>query len=316
MNEVLKSFLDNIFKQLPHTTEMEKLKTNLETNMHEKYVSYLKEGKTDNEAIGLVISEFGSIDEIIEEYGINLEQPRIKELEETEVFEIIRAYHKYSNLIGFGVLILITMFGILLGGYLMFKNEPNISLYLIAVLIVCLLPALALIISSSIILSPFTKTLSNEQQLTTLTKEKVKKLQKDFFAKYATAITIAVILCVTGMIAFIIGFSEEEMLYFLIPIGTFIISIGVYLFIKYGNLYNTYNRLLADRYKNKINQKAEKAIDTVAGIYWTIVVAIYLATGFIWELWHINWVIFPIMGVLFGGVTVIIEAKYNKREDE
>ncbi len=39
--------------------------------MEDKYTELIKDGKTENEAVGIVISEFGNLDELAEELGIS-----------------------------------------------------------------------------------------------------------------------------------------------------------------------------------------------------------------------------------------------------
>ena len=38
--------------------------------MEDKYTELIREGRTENEAIGIVISEFGNLDELAEDLGI------------------------------------------------------------------------------------------------------------------------------------------------------------------------------------------------------------------------------------------------------
>ena len=46
------------------------LKEEILSNMEEKYRELKKQGHSENEAIGTVISEFGNIDELVRELGI------------------------------------------------------------------------------------------------------------------------------------------------------------------------------------------------------------------------------------------------------
>ena len=55
-----------------------KARLQITENMEEKYEQLIAEGKNENEALGIVISEFGSIEEIKKELGID-EEGKIKE---------------------------------------------------------------------------------------------------------------------------------------------------------------------------------------------------------------------------------------------
>ncbi|MFB9276189.1 permease prefix domain 1-containing protein [Cohnella cellulosilytica] len=60
-----------MFAGLPRNPELMRLKQELLTGMEEKYLELKREGKSENEAIGIVISEFGNIEELTAELGID-----------------------------------------------------------------------------------------------------------------------------------------------------------------------------------------------------------------------------------------------------
>ncbi len=68
--ETIKTYLENMFRNLPKTNEIERLKNELLSNMEDRYNELKNEGKRENEAVGVVISEFGNIDELMEEMNI------------------------------------------------------------------------------------------------------------------------------------------------------------------------------------------------------------------------------------------------------
>ena len=53
--ETIKNYLENMFSGLPRTDEMTKLKNDIYENMNDKYQELKAEGKSENEAIGIVI---------------------------------------------------------------------------------------------------------------------------------------------------------------------------------------------------------------------------------------------------------------------
>lgn len=68
--DTIRIYLENMFARLPGTPEIMKLENDMLHTMEDKYEELKKEGKSENEAIGIVISEFGNIDELIEELGL------------------------------------------------------------------------------------------------------------------------------------------------------------------------------------------------------------------------------------------------------
>ena len=68
--ETIKNYLETMFSTLPNTYEVQKAKKELAQMMEDKYTELINDGKTDNEAVGIVISEFGNLDELAEDLGI------------------------------------------------------------------------------------------------------------------------------------------------------------------------------------------------------------------------------------------------------
>lgn len=69
--ETIKTYIENMFLNLPSTAEVQRAKRELLCMMEDKYTELKEEGKTENEAVGIVISEFGNLDEIAESLGIS-----------------------------------------------------------------------------------------------------------------------------------------------------------------------------------------------------------------------------------------------------
>ncbi len=68
--QIVKNYLDTMFQNLPKTEKVFKAKQELYQMMEDKYTELLDAGKSENEAVGTVISEFGNLDEIADSLGI------------------------------------------------------------------------------------------------------------------------------------------------------------------------------------------------------------------------------------------------------
>ncbi len=68
--ETILNYLDNMFANYQQTSEVLRAKKDLAEMMEDKYNELIAEGKIENEAIGIVISEFGNIQELAEELEI------------------------------------------------------------------------------------------------------------------------------------------------------------------------------------------------------------------------------------------------------
>ena len=68
--EAIRNYLETMFLNLPNTPEVYKAKNELWQMMEDKYTELKNEGKSENEAVGTVIAEFGNLDELAEDLGI------------------------------------------------------------------------------------------------------------------------------------------------------------------------------------------------------------------------------------------------------
>ena len=69
--ETIRNYLETMFAGLPNTPEVLRARDELWQMMEDKYSELIAEGKSENAAIGTVISEFGNLDEIAGELGLD-----------------------------------------------------------------------------------------------------------------------------------------------------------------------------------------------------------------------------------------------------
>jgi hypothetical protein len=94
------------------------------------------------------------------------------------------------------------------------------------------------------------------------------------------------------------------------------VAMAVYIFIYFGKIKENYKRLLClDEYSKPYKQKQEeqRVTNIVASIVWPIAVVIYLISGFIFNAWAINWIIFAIVGISFGAFSAAYVALKEKK---
>ncbi|HEY5583220.1 MAG TPA: permease prefix domain 1-containing protein [Ruminiclostridium sp.] len=312
--ETIKNYLNNMFTNLPKSNQMLKLKNDLLSNMEDKYNELKNDGKSENEAIGIVISEFGNIDELISELGIDLGSegiilPTITE-EEAEDFMVDKK--RFGLLIGIGVflcimgpamLILITQLigdGIIDKG---FSSNVGDMLGIIA-LFIMIVPAIAIFIYSGMKLEKY-KYLEGGFDLSTHLKASIQQENNAFTSPYILSVIIGVCLCLLSPVAVLVmGVFKYRAPSYGVVILLVIVAIAVFIFIYYGCIKESFSILLKiDDYKkgNKEQDKEEnKVIGAVAAIVWPLAVCIFLISGFVFNQWRINWIIYPITALLFG----------------
>lgn len=70
--EAIREYLNNMFMSLPETPAVLRAKAELMEMMEDKYEELISEGKSEKEAVGTVISEFGNLEELADELGIQM----------------------------------------------------------------------------------------------------------------------------------------------------------------------------------------------------------------------------------------------------
>ncbi|WP_309128962.1 permease prefix domain 1-containing protein [Microbacterium sp.] len=68
---VITAYLDTMFSAHPQTPRMLEAKAELQAMMEDAYASLIAAGRSENEAVGQVISDFGNIDEVAPVLGIS-----------------------------------------------------------------------------------------------------------------------------------------------------------------------------------------------------------------------------------------------------
>lgn len=121
--KIIEEFIDSLFSGVVETSETKQLKADLLANAEDRYEDLLSQGKSENEAIGTIISEFGTIDELMEE--LNLENKQVDETNDSmnglpeisveEGLDYLAVQRKGAIQIGLGVVAIMVGVGLLVG---------------------------------------------------------------------------------------------------------------------------------------------------------------------------------------------------------
>lgn len=317
--ETIKNYLENMFKALPKTEKNLKLKTELFSNMEEKYNELKADGKTENEAIGIVIAEFGNIEELIEdtEFNFNEDNKNLPELTLAEADKFLITKKKSSILVGIGVVLCI-LGGVSLISLTQLIEDQRIFQTLtkgfrdilpISSVILIAIPAVILFIYSGIMLEKYKFIDNGLFQISPITKAILSEKQGSFSKKYKIALIIGVSLCILSPLAIFIGSAlGESTSSYGVCVLLLIIAIAVFLFIRFGSIEDSYKKLLQTDEYSPAKMKNGKVIGAVASVIWPLATCCFLLGGFIFGAWATCWIIFPITGILFGGFCSIYNA--------
>lgn len=308
--DTIQSYVESVFVNLPRTPEMMRLKEEMLSNMEDKYLELKEAGQSENEAIGTVLSEFGNIDEIVEEYELEHEDTsdEVIYFSEEETEEFLNHRTKFAMGIALGVFLCILAPAVLLLLQGMYHLVPFLQVMSEDTMnILSLIPfflMIAIAVGMFIVLGMKEDQYKLEYRSITLERSTRNYLQREkteFQPRFAKAIASGVGLCILAPISLLIAtlFLGDENGIAVVFLLSFVAA-GVFLFVFYGIQYATYERLLAEGDYTPEKLKVEKTSENIAGIVFPIAGGIYVISGFLFDAWGTAWIIFPIAGISFA----------------
>lgn len=224
----IRMYVENSFAALPRTKDVIDMKLNIIESMEERYHTLLAEGKNENEAFGVVIAEFGSIEDIREELNLQEAPPEVYSAPFPAIPEDFRQRYEEFN----------RMYSVAIAAGVVF----------------CIL---------SIVVQQILESIFSDGPISTV----------GFFLMIAAGVCIFIVFGLQK------SHYEEEM--------------------------QRYTAITADHSYVRPEKKRDSLSERLCGAIMLTATAIYLLLGFVANLWHPGWVVFPIGGILCGIVSVL-----------
>lgn len=133
----------------------------------------------------------------------------------------------------------------------------------------------------------------------------VSKKKEEFADTFRKYIAIGVTLCIVGVIPLIMmdAFGASELMEVIgLVVLLVLVATGVNMIVWSSIIQGSYQKLLQEGDYSIEKKNTNRKLEWVAGVYWCLVVAIYLGISFYFMNWHISWVIWPVAGVLYGAI--------------
>lgn len=316
--ETIKNYLESMFLGLPNTPEVQKAKFELGNMMEDKYAELINEGKTNNEAIGIVISEFGNLEELSFDLGIDNfmreGNPEVgRQITLSEAKDYLREKGNQSMMIAVGVMLCImSVIGPIMTSS--FFNPIGDSVG-VAIMFIMIAAAVGLFVLSGIYINKWEyfkkETCHTDFETTSYVHEK----NEEFRVTYGLMLTIGIILCVLSFIPVIIldnvgVFYKQSILFSNLGATSLfvMVGIGVFLIVAAGVKKSGYTNLLnineketvggnyvPNQGKGKLNNKT---VESIMSVYWPTVTCIYFIWSFLTYDWGITWIIWLVAGVV------------------
>ncbi|MDD2521846.1 MAG: permease prefix domain 1-containing protein [Anaerolineaceae bacterium] len=326
--DTIKSYLDNMFINLPKTPEVLGAKDELFRMMGDKYNQLRSEGRTENEAIGQVIAEFGDLEKLAPRLGIGQEVNILESAESNEVSMTDEDVQRYlavtresSRLIAGGVALI--LFGVMVLIFLQAIADRGLLAENIAQAIgvggLLLLVAIAvyMFIMGGMRVDQYENLETKFVRIDPYLRNRIKLQKDEYIPTFGRMIASGVFLMMLGVIMLvtvaILDIADDFVLGLLVVGLLAMIAIAVSLFITSGMKKSTYDKLLNEGDYTRRRKAEANVLEPIAGLYWTLVLGGYLAWSFLGNAWVISWVVWPLAGVLFATISIIVSMTRRHR---
>ncbi len=315
--ETIRNYLESMFANLPDNPEVRRAKNELWQMMEDKYEELTKNGASENEAVGQVISEFGNLDELKD--MLNISEALVPVEEDTVerrmlLLDEVRDYLHFGSIRSFAValgvaLCILSIIGPIAADEFLRDNSPLGILWMFFFIIF----AVGLFVVMGVVGKTWEYIEKDPCSIDFATSAFVENEKSRFNMSYTIQLTIGIILCcICWMPAAVMdGFSGTGFLVrradTLSAIMLFtIVALGVFLIVHAGIMRGCYNTVLKvnDRktmsgsYVKSEERYKDPRMDTFMELYWPTVKSIYLIWSFLTFKWWKTWIIWPVAGIL------------------
>lgn len=144
------------------------------------------------------------------------------------------------------------------------------------------------------------------------------KGKESFSTIYNLGTTAGTVLCILGVVPLMLSaaFSASDMVYLYgVCILLAVVAVAVVLFVWVGSIQGGYDRLLQEGDYTVEKKAVARKTSFFPGVFWCLVVAIFLACGFYWDDWKLAGLIWPVAALLFVAVQSIVNAIARARQE-
>lgn len=123
---------------------------------------------------------------------------------------------------------------------------------------------------------------------------------------FTSRLIFAIFLFFVAIMQLVISALFYESVVYQVGILLGLVSWGVFLLVKHGMQLESYDKLLEQGDFSASKKRSKKRIEPYSGVYWTLMVVVYLTWSFMTFRWDRTWIIWPIAGVVYAALEEIL----------
>ena len=306
--KTIHDYLDSLFLSVPITPETKKAKEDLLAIMEDHYLELIHQGKSEHEAIGAVISEFGSVDELLQELNVSKEEAPIDDwsdaITEDDAFDYWGTVRHFAFSLSIGIGFCIASLAALMLFVSIYAETFGIMVMFLFIAI-----GVGFIISSSMHFYGARKQLDDRP-----IKRDAKREAAQQLANYEKSFRIGLVLGIGACILSIAPVLLSELFYYSVEFGISLffltVAAGVFFIIYVSIIRTGFAKLATETYfirdedhpgdratRHKYGESAGR-VTFFRTVYWPVILVVYMLWSFMFHAWAYSWVIFVIGGVL------------------
>lgn len=322
--ETIRNYLESMFRGLPQTEKIMKAKSELLQMMEDKYTELIRSGKTENEAVGEVIQNFGNLDDLAEDLGIMdiLHQTKYSDVQRRklsfeEVTEYLANVKKSVIMRALGILFfIISVTGPIITDAVRINDMIGVSLMFLS--IGC---GVILMILAHASMENWRYIKKEPCSIDAVSIDYLKNKIRDFTPTYSVLSSVGVLLCILCFITAAVldefggRFMDEcgaVLLFYFVGAGVALIVIAKSIKKAYLRLLNINEKIDFEEERPSVEKIQNKNVRVILSVYWPVVTCIYLCYSFLTFHWELSWLIWPIA----VAIRTIIKAVYSVKDED
>ena len=330
---VIHAYLDTMFSKYPATPKMLEAKSELREMMEDAYQAAIASGKSENEAVGQVITDFGNLDELAPVLGITAEvgQPATERAHQQVAHPVPRqhppitldeaqgfteTFRANQSLLSIAVALFVispaTLVSlVLLGDNPRFPIPETLAIFIgLSALFAFVLVGVSLIVVRHRRLAVYDRilegTFTPDPAVTVWTEQLKREHRQGPSALLVVAIALWILAALplvgSALMSDYFPVWGDELVGIGLPITLVMVALGLLIWLP-----TEWRSSAAEYLEGAESERVEKtfpvSIQVVMRLLWPVTLIVYLAWSFLGQAWGISWIVWVIAAAVHWGLT-------------